>query len=76
MKKNKKRKTNIIIVLVMGLIFFIIYNLYIMYRNIDIKDSNYNTQKLAASIDYVENKDKEEDNFFTYCCYGRRIASE
>ena len=65
MKKNKKRKTNIIIVLVMGLIFFIIYNLYIMYRNIDIKDSNYNTQKLAASIDYVENKDKEEDNIST-----------
>ena len=64
MKKNKKILSKIIIItLILMLIILIGYNLYIMYKNIEITD-NYEAQKTALSTNYsktVENVTKNNE---------------
>ena len=56
MRKNAKYRAKIVIVFLwIGLIGITIYNLYTMYINIEIKNPNYETQKLVASANNIEN---------------------
>lgn len=59
MKKNKNIASRIaIIILVLILLGLIIYNLYIMYKNIEISDSSeYETEKTSLSTNYGESVD-------------------
>lgn len=54
-KKAKYRPKLVIVFLLIGLIGITIYNLYTMYINIEIKNPNYETQKLVASANNIEN---------------------
>ena len=63
MKKNKKEKT-IIMVFAIILIVITIYNIYVMYKNIEIS-TEYETKKTSLSTNYEENVDnytKKEDS--------------
>ena len=66
MKKKKRGYKILISLLVIGLIGLILYNLYIMYQNIEIKDeSNYRTQRTVVSTnngETVENDIQNEGN--------------
>lgn len=55
MKKNKKEKT-IIMVFAIILIVITIYNIYVMYKNIEIS-TEYETKKTSLSTNYEENVD-------------------
>ena len=58
MRKNNKRKGKaIFIMLWIGLVGLIVYNLYTMYINIEINSSDYETKKLSTSINSEENVD-------------------
>ena len=54
-KNNKNKGKFIFIILWIGLVGLIVYNLYTMYINIEIKNSNYETQKLSSSTNNEEN---------------------
>ena len=58
------RKTGAIVLILMliGLISIIAYNLYYMYKNIDIQNSNYKTEKIAVSTEDVENVESINNN--------------
>lgn len=60
MKKNKKEKT-IIMVFAIILIVITIYNIYVMYKNIEIS-TEYETQKTSLSTNYEENVDNYTKN--------------
>ena len=63
MSKKKKRYKIVISVLFISLIWSIIYNLYIMYKNIEIKDeSNYKSKRTAVSTNYGETVDNNIQN--------------
>lgn len=63
MKKTKKKWGKIIFMMLwMSLVGLIVYNLYIMYINIEIKNSNYETKKIAASINNEEKIDNISKN--------------
>ena len=56
MKKRAKYRAKLVIVFLwIGLIGITIYNLYTMYINIEIKNPNYETKKLVASANNIEN---------------------
>ena len=56
MKKRAKYRAKFVIVFLwIGLIGITIYNLYTMYINIEIKNPNYETKKLVASANNIEN---------------------
>lgn len=46
----------------MGLVGLIVYNLYTIYINIEIKNSNYKTEKTAVSTEDVENMESVTNN--------------
>ena len=46
----------------MGLVGLIVYNLYTIYINIEIKNSNYKTEKTAVSTEDVENVESVTNN--------------
>ena len=63
MKKKKRGYKILISFLIISLIGLIVYNLYIMYQNIEIKDeSNYRAQRTVASTNYGENVDNSNQN--------------
>ena len=63
MRKNNKRKGKaIFIMLWIGLVGLIVYNLYTMYINIEIKNSNYDTKNLSVSTNNGENVDNINTN--------------
>ena len=49
-------------ILWMGLVGLIVYNLYTIYINIEIKNSNYKTEKTAVSTEDVENMESVTNN--------------
>ena len=56
MKKRAKYRAKLVIAFLwIGLIGITIYNLYTMYINIEIKNPNYETKKLVASANNIEN---------------------
>lgn len=64
-KNNKNKGKFIFIILWIGLIGLIVYNLYTMYINIEIKNSNYETKKISTSTnseENVDNSDKMQEN--------------
>lgn len=68
MRKSKKKKISkfFIISLFLILISMIIYNVYIMYRNIEItNNSNYQVSKLQLSTDYLQTVDSVSQNNVT-----------
>ena len=60
MQKNKNKI--VFSTLLMGLVGLIVYNLYTMYINIEIKNSNYEAEKLSTSINNEENVDNSNTN--------------
>ena len=58
----RKIGTRVMILLIIGLISIIVYNLYSMYKNIDIQNSNYKTKKIVASTEDVENVESIYNN--------------
>ena len=58
----RKIGTRVMILLLIGLISIIAYNLYSMYKNIDIQNSNYKTKKIVASTEDVENVESINNN--------------
>jgi S1-C subfamily serine protease len=67
MKKNKnKRKKILIITLVIILLILTIYNLYIMYENIDISNNEkYQATRISLSTDYSQTVDNSVKNSTT-----------
>ena len=58
----RKTGATVLILMLIGLISIIAYNLYYMYKNIDIQNSNYKTEKIAVSTENVENVESVNDN--------------
>ena len=59
----RKSEATVIILISIGLISIIAYNLYYMYKNIDIQNSNYKTEKIAVSTEDIENVESVNNNF-------------
>lgn len=63
MRKNAKHRPKLVLaLLLLVLIGITTYNLYTMYLNIEIKNSNYETQKVATSINSNENVENNNKN--------------
>ena len=63
MKKNRKNKGKIAFsILWIGLVGLIVYNLYTIYINIEIQNSNYETKKVSVSTNNEENVDNGTKN--------------
>ena len=63
MKKTKKKWGKIIFMMLwMSLVGLIVYNLYIMYINIEIKNSNYETKRISAPVNNEENVNNSDKN--------------
>lgn len=63
MKKNRKNKGKIAFsILWIGLVGLIVYNLYTIYINIEIQNSNYETKKVSVSTNNEENVDNSTKN--------------
>ena len=60
-KKNRHKKI-VLVFLSMILIGFTIYNLYIMYKNIDVKNSIYDAKKVSLSTNNEKNVDNTNTN--------------
>ena len=58
----RKTGATVLILMLIGLISIIAYNLYYMYKNIDIQNSNYKTEKIAVSTEDVENVESINNN--------------
>ena len=58
----RKSGATVIILISIGLISIIAYSLYYMYKNIDIQNSNYKTEKTAVSTEDVENVESINNN--------------
>lgn len=58
----RRSGARVIILLLIGLSSLIAYNLYSMYKNIDIQNSNYKTEKIAVSTEEVENVESINNN--------------
>ncbi|HCC04441.1 MAG TPA: peptidase S1 [Clostridiales bacterium] len=58
----RKTGATVLILMLIGLISIIAYNLYYMYKNIDIQNSNYKTEKIAVSTEDVENMESINNN--------------
>ena len=64
MRKNAKHRPKLVLaLLLLVLIGITTYNLYTMYLNIEIKNSNYETQKVATSINSNENVETKSPSF-------------
>lgn len=65
-KTKNKNSTNIakiiFIMLFLALIGLIGYNLYIMYKNIEITDTNYEAQRLSFSTNVERNVENKDEN--------------
>ena len=61
-KNNKNRGKIVFTIFWIGLVGLIIYNLYTMYINIEIKNSNYDTKNLSVSTNNGENVDNINTN--------------
>ena len=58
----RKTGATVLILMLIGLISIIAYNLYYMYKNIDIQNSNYKTEKIAVSTEDIENVESVNNN--------------
>ena len=56
-----KKRLNIILLLFTVLGAFTGYNLYIMYKNIEIKEADYEVQRTASSTNYKNDVDFAEN---------------
>lgn len=61
-KNNKNRGKIVFTIFWIGLVGLIVYNLYTMYINIEIKNSNYETKNLSVSTNTGENVDNINTN--------------
>ena len=58
----RKSRATVIVLILIGIISIIAYNLYSMYRKIDIQNSNYKTEKIAVSTEDGENVESITNN--------------
>ena len=61
MKKKKKSRNVVIFLITMCLIIITIYNIYVMYQNIEIADE-YDAKKVSLSTNYGTNVDNSIPN--------------
>ena len=61
MKKKKKSRNVVIFLITMCLIIITIYNIYVMYQNIEIADE-YDTKKVSLSTNYGTNVDNSSES--------------
>lgn len=63
MKKNRKNRGKIVFcILWISLVGLIVYNLYTIYINVEIQNSNYETKKVSVSTNNEENVDNSTKN--------------